>query len=136
MKTRNVERHYAKDYLKRAEECAKAMNNSFNEEEWNACVINAIHSAIAAADAFCICKKGLRHAGERHADAIALFVSIEPSDEQIKRIAYKLSRLLDIKTNAEYGERLMTRKNAEEAKENAEKILSFVKERINYVGSG
>ena len=73
MKTRSVEKIYARNYLKRAEECKITANYAFSNGNWNSCVINAIHSAIASADAFCIFKLGLRNASERHADAVALF---------------------------------------------------------------
>lgn len=130
MKTSNVERHKAVDYLKRAQECFNACQLSLEKGEWNACVINAIHCAISAADAFCIHKKGVRHAGDRHAEAIQLLLSINPQDEELKRVANKLSRLLDIKTDSEYGERLSTAKDAKEAHYNAFQILEFVKTRV------
>lgn len=130
MKTRSVDRFRAKDYLKRTEECKNAMNNSFESSNWNACVINAIHCAVSSADAFCIFKKGLRNASERHQDAIALFMSIDPSSEEIKKNSAHLSRLLDIKTDAEYGERLATNSEAEQAKKHAERLFGFVKDKL------
>ena len=130
MKTRSVDRFHAKDYLKRADECKNAMDKSFESEDWNACVINAIHCAISSADAFCIFKKGLRNASERHQDAIVLFLSISPDNEEIKRNATHLARLLDIKTNAEYGERLATSNDAVQAKKHAERLFNFVKSRL------
>lgn len=131
MKTRGVERFRAKDYLKRADECGNAMDRAFENGEWNACVINAIHCAISAADAFCIFKKGLRNASERHQDAIALFLGIDPGSEEIKRNMNHLSRLLDIKTNAEYGEKLSSQNDAVNAKKHAERFLGFVKGKIS-----
>lgn len=130
MKIRSVDRFRAKDYLKRAEECKNAMNKCFESGDWNACVINAIHCAISSADTFCIFKKGLRNASERHQDAIALFLSINPNNEEIKRNATHLSRLLDIKTDAEYGERLATSNDSQQAKKHAERLFEFVKDRI------
>ena len=130
MKTRSVERFRAKDYLKRAEECRNAMNRALENSEWNSCVINAIHCAISAADAFCIFKKGLRNASEKHQDAIALFLSIDLNSEEIKRNVNHLSRLLNIKTDAEYGEKLSSQDDAKNAKKHAERFFAFVKEKI------
>lgn len=130
MKTRSVEKTYAKNYLKRAEECKITADYAFSSENWNSCVINAIHSAIASADALCIHKLGLRNSSERHADAVALFLSIDRNDDEIKRNANHLSRLLDIKTNSEYGERLLTRKDADEAVKHADRIYNFVKGKV------
>lgn len=130
MKTRVAERFRAKDYLKRAGECKNAMNKSFESGEWNACVINAVHCAISSADALCIFKKGVRSAGEKHQDTVVLFLSIDPNSDDIKKNMNHLSRLLDIKTDAEYGERLATRDDAEHAKKHAERFFEFVRNRI------
>ncbi|MBI2971795.1 MAG: HEPN domain-containing protein [Candidatus Aenigmarchaeota archaeon] len=130
MKTRSVDRFRSKDYLKRAEECKSAMNRAFEAGDWNACVINAVHCAISSADAFCIFKKGLRNAGDSHRDSIALFLSIDPNTEELKKTVTHLSRLLDIKTDAEYGERLASSENAEQAKKHAERLFDFVATRL------
>lgn len=131
MKTRPVDRFRAKDYLKRAEECKNAMDRAFESGDWNACVINAVHCAISSADALCIFKKGLRNAGESHRDSIALFLNIDPASDEIKRNVNHLSRLLDIKTDAEYGEKLSSQNDAEQAKKHAERLFESVKARIN-----
>lgn len=129
MRTRSVDKSKFKDYLKRAEECLNATDKSFANKEWNARVINAVQSAIASADALCIFKKGVRHAGEKHEDAIALFLNIDTNDQEIKNNSKRLSRLLSIKTDAEYGERLMKEEDADEAKLAAARLFQFVKNR-------
>lgn len=126
-KTRSVDRARAKDYLKRAEECGNSMLRSFEAGDWNASIIMAIHSSISSADAVCVAKLGLRNASEKHADAVRLLMGINPNDEEIKRNAKHLGRLLDMKTDAEYGEKLFTKENAEEAIKHAERIFEFAK---------
>lgn len=130
VKTRSVDRFRAKDYLKRAEECKNSMDRAFESGYWNACVINAVHCAVSSADAFCIFKKGVRNASESHRDSIALLLSIEPNSEEIKRNVSHLSRLLDIKTDAEYGEHLSTETDAKSSKKHAERLFEFVKSRL------
>jgi len=130
MKTRPVDRFHAKDYLQRAEECRYAMDRAFEDGKWNACMINAIHCAISAADAFCVYKKGLRSAGESHFEAITLFSSIDPNDPGIMQGVQHLSALISIKSQAEYGERLMNKNNAIQAVKHAERLFDFVKEKI------
>ncbi len=130
MKTRSLDRHYAKDYLKRAEECKNSMKRSLEAEEWNGCVISAIHCAISSADALCIWKKGLRNASENHTDALALLNSIDPNSEDIKRAVRHLSALLQIKSDAEYGNRLLNRGDAESAVKHAERIFDFAKSEV------
>ena len=70
LKTRSVNKHLYKNYLKKAEEFMNACNDSFLKEDWNAAVINAIHAGISASDALTIFFKGVRHAGERHEDVV------------------------------------------------------------------
>jgi HEPN domain-containing protein len=127
MKTRPVDRTKARDYLKRAGECKNSMLRSFDAGDWNACIIMAIHSAISTADAVCVSELGLRSASDRHADVVRLLMGINPDDEEIKRNVKRLGRLLDIKTDAEYGEKLFTRGNAEEAIKHAERLFEFAK---------
>ncbi len=130
MKTREVDRSKAGFYLQKAKECENSMERAFEAGEWNACVINAVHAAISSADALCIAKLGIRNAGERHEDAVVLFLRINPESPEIKNSVRHLSELLSIKTDAEYGERLFQQKDAEMAKKHAERLFLFVKERI------
>lgn len=128
MKTRNVEKHLYKNYLKKSEEFMNACNDSFAKEEWDAAVINAVHSGISAGDALTIFFKGLRHAGENHEDVIQLLNTLDLYD--IKDKNRHILNLLNVKNKSEYEETLMTRKNAEDAKRSAERFLSYVKENL------
>lgn len=130
MKTRQVDRSKAGFYLQKAEECKNSMKRAFESREWNACVINAIHCAISSADALCVAKLGLRNAGESHNDALVLLSQVEPGSEEIKKNVKHLSELLNIKTDAEYGERLFYEKDAEMAVKHAERLLGFVMEKV------
>jgi len=103
------------------------MSAAFERKEWNASAINAIHCAVSAADAVCIYKLGQRHAGQRHGDAISLFLSVNPSDSDLKKNAQRLSKIIACKTDSEYGERLVSRKDAEFLKKEVERLLNFVK---------
>lgn len=128
---RNVDRSKYVDYLKRAEECFEVVHITYDNSKWNACAVNAIIGAIAAADALCIFEKGIRSASERHEDALALFLDIAREDEAIRNNAKRLANLLSKKTDASYGERLVTKKEAEEIKAQSERFFEFVKDRIN-----
>jgi uncharacterized protein (UPF0332 family) len=130
-KTRKIDKSLYINYLKRAEECFHAAKNSFNAQEWNAAAINAIHSCIAAGDAMCIYFLGKRHAGESHNDAVALFKTIKPGDEEISGNANRIMRILAIKNMAEYEERLIFKTEAEKALKDCERFLQYVKKRLH-----
>lgn len=131
---RQVDRLRARDCLQRAEECRNAMAQAFERGEFNACAINAVHAGISAADALCVFTKGVRHASQRHEEAVALFLDIGPHDEEIKNSVKHLQSLLRIKTDAEYGEKMMGKGEAELCMKHAERLLSFVAPRIRKEG--
>lgn len=129
-RTREVDKSLYANYLTRAEECFHAAKNSFNAGEWTAATINAIHSCIAACDAICIYFLGKRHAGESHNDAVVLFKTIKPGDEEISANSNRIMRILSIKNMAEYEERLVFKTEAEKALKDCERFVQFVKKKL------
>jgi len=119
MRTRPVDKTKYVDYMRRAAECLSAMRRSLEASE-----------SIAGADALSVYFKGLRHAGDRHEDAVILLSQIKPEDDDFQKNAQRLGRLLGMKYGAEYSEKLVTRSQAEEAARDAERFLSFVKEKL------
>ncbi|MBS3068591.1 HEPN domain-containing protein [Candidatus Micrarchaeota archaeon] len=130
MKTRNVDRFHVNDYIRRAQECKNSMERAYENSEWNACVIMAVHCAIAAADAYCIFKKGMRNASDNHSDSINLFLSTDPHDQEVRAAVQHLAALISIKSGAEYGEKLSAEKEAEQAKKHAGRLFDFVYARL------
>ncbi|MEE8184799.1 MAG: HEPN domain-containing protein [Thermodesulfobacteriota bacterium] len=129
LQTRDVTKSLYINYLKRAEECLHAAKYSFDNQEWNAATINAIHSCIAACDAMCVYFLGKRHAGESHNDAVALFKTIKSGGE-INTNANRIARILRIKNMAEYEERLVYRSEAEKALKDCERFFEYVKKEL------
>lgn len=118
-------------YLKKAEEYKRSMEAAFEKEDWDACVGNSVHCAILASDALCTFMLGIRHKGDRHEEAVELFRSINSQDERIKKNSNRLGELLSIKTDAEYGDKFLTRRDSELATQAATRFFEFVKERIS-----
>ena len=129
MKTRNVDKHKYTNYLKKADEFFEIMKDSFSKRKFNAAVLNAIHCAMSSADALSVFYKGVRHAGERHEDAVSLLNTLGLPDMQTKN--RELLDLLRIKNSAEYEEKLMTETNASDSIRNAERFNKWVKEMLN-----
>lgn len=128
--TRDVQKSLYANFLKRAEECAHAAQNSFANQEWNAAAINAIHSCIAACDTMCVYFLGKRHAGENHNEVVNLFMTIKDENEEIKTNANRILRILRIKNMAEYEERLVYKPEAEKVLKDCERLLEFVKKEL------
>ena len=124
MRTRDISKSYYRNYLKRAEECVRAAEHAFANQDWNAVSINAIHACIAACDAMCVYFLGKRHAGESHNDAVALFKMIK-SGEEINVNANRIARILRIKNMAEYEERLVYKYEAEKVFKDCRRFLEY-----------
>ena len=128
MKTRSVDKHKYRNYLVKADEFFDMMNDSFAKRKFNPTVLNAIHCAINSADALTVFYKGVRHAGERHEDVVALLNTLGLPDIQSKN--RQLLDLLRIKNSAEYEEKLMTETNALDSIKNAERFFKWVRDML------
>ena len=128
MKTRSVDKHKYRNYLVKADEFFDMMNDSFAKRKFNPAVLNAIHCAINSADALTVFYKGVRHAGERHEDVVALLNTLGLPDIQSKN--RQLLDLLRIKNSAEYEEKLMTETNALDSIKNAERFFKWVRDML------
>ena len=130
LKTTDVAKALYTNYLKRAEECFHAANNSSSSQEWNASTINAIHACIAACDAMCVYYLGKRHIGENHGGAVKLFKKIRTNDEKLSTNASRFLRIIRAKNMAEYEERLLFRPESEKILKDCERFLDYVKSEL------
>jgi len=127
VRVRHVDKSVFRSYLKKAEECFSAAQECLDAGHWNAAVINAVHCGISACDALTVFMLGVRHAGDRHEDAISLFQTVALPRDILAAKSKQLSRLLGIKNAAEYEERLMNENDAREAVRDAERFFTWVK---------
>ena len=128
--TRYIQKSLYVNFLKRAEECFHAAQNSFSSEEWNSATISAVHSCIAACDAMCVYFLGKRHAGENHEEVVNLFRTIKSGNEEIKTNANRILRILGVKNMAEYEERLVYKPETGKILKDCERFLEFVKKQF------
>ena len=84
-----------------------------------------------ACDAVTVFMIGVRHAGERHEDAVGLLQSLNLPKGILSSKGRQLSRLLGIKNAAEYEERLMTESEAREAVRDAERFFQWTEELLS-----
>ena len=130
LKTSDVEKSLYVNYLERAEQCMRAAENSFSKQDWTAATINAIHSCISACDAMCVYFLGRRYAGEDHANAVTLFRTINPTNEEANTNTNRFIRTIRIKNMAEYEERLVFKSEAARALKDCERFLAYVKKKV------
>lgn len=113
MRTRSVDKFLFRNYLTKAEEFNSTAATASQKGMYNPAVVNAVHSAISAVDALTVFYKGVRHAGERHEDAVALLQTLPLEKGELSSKTRQLSRLLGLKTSAEYHEQLMTQRRTQ-----------------------
>ena len=130
IRTRAVDRHRFKNYLKKADEHHKAMNTCYENGLWNACVVNAIHCAISSTDALTVFYLGFRHAGEKHHDVLQLLQRSDIDKKELRSKSQQLTSLLSIKNAAEYEERLMDGQDAGNARKACDRYYSWVKGKL------
>jgi hypothetical protein len=116
--------------MMKSDEHRQAMEDCFERKLWNACVVNAIHCAISAADALTVFYLGFRNAGDRHTDVVSLLRSTGIDVKELSPKLNQLTSLLSIKNLAEYEERLMDESDAADAKKACERFHSWAKEKM------
>ena len=75
-RVRHIDKSLFENYLRKSEECFNTALECLRTRRWNAAVMNAVHCGIGACDAVTVFMLGVRHAGERHEDAISLFQTV------------------------------------------------------------
>jgi len=125
IKTSQVSKHFYKNYLERAEDCYETMNERYSKGKYISAVINAIHCCISSADALTIFFKEQRHSGEDHLETINLLKTLNVQDLNNKINLF--SGVVKLKRDAEYGERKLSKNDADVAVRNTEKFFKFVK---------
>lgn len=129
LRTRRVDKVLFENYLRKARENLETAKECLNAERWNAAVVNAVHCGINACDALTVFMIGVRHAGERHEDAISLLQTLNLPKDVLSNKGRQLSRLLEIKNAAEYEERLISQSETRESVREAERFLQGIDRR-------
>ena len=126
IKTVSVERSLYRSFMEKSEQFISSAREMHEAGRFNVSASNSVHACISAADALCVWYLGKRSAGEKHADAVNLVKSAKNSEEFTANAA-KFSRVLSVKSLAEYDVRMAGKKDSESALINAEKFVEFVR---------
>lgn len=124
-----VEKNMYKNYLKKALEFIDSMNEAISSKNWNAASLTAIHAGISANDAVLVFHHGKRSISSKHDDCVKLLRSLM-SNEDAKRAANHLSKLIYAKNIVEYESRLFKQGEAYSLAGHAEKFILWVKKKL------
>ncbi len=103
------------NYVRKSDEFERAAKDAVTREDWDAAVANAVHSGISIADAVAVFYLGKRSATQEHEESVSILSQISIERREMERAASHLSELLKVKNLAEYEERLLGRREAEQA---------------------
>ncbi|MBN2753224.1 MAG: HEPN domain-containing protein [Candidatus Goldbacteria bacterium] len=131
IRTSRIDRHLYVNFIRRSKECINTAADAYQKKDYNAGAICSVHSAISAADALCVYYLQKRHTGLRHDDAVRLLESIKDiPNVEIKEAGKRLKKIISMKNMAEYEERLIKQKEAENLLENAKVLFEFIKSKL------
>ena len=126
-----VPRQFYTNYVKKAEQFYGDMEDSFQKQRWDACVSHAVHTVISIVDAIAVQKLGKRSSSGNHIETILFLDEVKTTDENKKsNLKNDIMDLIDLKTPAEYEEKLMSKGDAEKAMHKCKKVYSFILEEI------
>ncbi|HIG96583.1 TPA: HEPN domain-containing protein [Candidatus Woesearchaeota archaeon] len=119
------------NYVKRAEEFCRSMDDSYQRGDWTATVSHAVLTVIAIVDAIAVQKLGRKSSSQNHIEAVFLLNEIKTSDENKKsNMKNEIIGLINMKTPSQYSEKLMNKADAERAVNACNKIILFLKAEI------
>src|SRR3989338_9739764 len=121
VKTTMVPKSDYKSFQEKANQFFNVMNMCLNDREWDAVLLNGVHSAITINDALCVFRLGLRSTSKMHQDSVRLLIQADPTSDG-KKNATRLADILNQKHEIEYEPR---RFKESEARQFAEKVARF-----------
>jgi hypothetical protein len=115
-------------YMEKASAFFRAMSAAYRDENWYSVGLEAVHCAISATDAVLAKRCGIRSTGKDHRDVIKLV------EEKLGRLAgteaAALGRIIAMKNQVEYMDRIFTKKEAEEIYKRTDRYFNWAKKMI------
>jgi hypothetical protein len=117
-------------YVKRSNELWRHALYAYQEQDYDAFAIMAIHASISIADAACIVQQGSRYAGTSHDEAVQYFYDLGIQEEGFKRACRRLGQIISEKSIAEYGGNNLNAKAAASIHLNSERFRDYLFETL------
>ena len=117
-------------FLERADEFLASAKDGLSRRHHQATASNAVHAAIAAVDALAVYRIGKRSAAQRHEDAVHLLFTLGLPREEVEPRARQLTRILGLKTKAEYTDAHVSGREAEDAVRAAGRMVEWARSQL------
>ena len=126
-KRTNADRRQASSHLAKAEQFLRASERSAGESDHDAAMLNAIHSAISAADAVTVALAGVRSTDPDHQRVADLLREVAGASGEIRGQVTQLRRLLARKNLVEYESRRARAAEASDALKRASRFVAWAR---------
>jgi len=111
-------------YKKKAQDFYEGMLLAYTKCNWHSVGLEAVHCAISVTDAVLVCKSGIRCNSDDHRAVISLILE-HISNENTKKYADALLKIINMKNLIEYEDRLFTEKEAQDILKRAERYYQW-----------
>ena len=129
-KTRSVAKANHRNYVRKSDEFVRSAQQALDRGDWDAAVSNAIHAALCAADALTVFYSGTRSTGESHEEILRLLAGLRIERKDLDRNLAHLRALLQLKTTAEYEDRLLGARDATMSLQHAVRFREWTRARL------
>ena len=133
-KTRPVPRANYRNYLRKSDEFFRSAEQALERGDWDAAVSHAIHATVCSADALAVFYSGSRSAGESHEEALRQLAGLRVDRKELDRNLAHLRALLQLKTTAEYEDRLLGDGEASASLQHAERFREWAAAKLRTSG--
>ena len=120
--------------MRKSEEFERAARGAAERQDWDAAVANAIHSGISMADAVAVFYLGKRSVAPGHDESVSLLEQLDVDAKEVERAASHLTELLKVKNTAEYEERLLTRRDSDQALKHLGRFKTWARGKLPSAG--
>jgi len=129
-RSRFVEKAKYSNYVRKSEEFERAAEGAAARGDWDAAVSNAIHSGISMADAVAVFYLGKRSAAQGHDEAVSILRQLDIEKEEVEKAVSHLTELLKVRNVAEHEERLLSRRDSEQAMVHLRRFVTWARGKL------
>ncbi len=133
-RTRPVPRANYRNYLRKSDEFFRSAEQAMTRGDWDAAVSHAIHATVCASDALAVFYSGGRSAGESHEETLRQLAGLRVDRKELDRNLAHLRALLQLKTTAEYEDRLLAEGEASASLQLAERFRDWAMAKVRTSG--
>lgn len=120
-----VPKHLYVNYLKKARQFLSTMEFCFQDNEWDAVLLNGLHACISITDAILVFQSGIRSISPNHQDSVRLLDQCLGQDPATSKQTTRLSQIIDEKNKVSYEPKLYNEKEAKKFRDQVTRYFDW-----------